>query len=162
MYSSRVLLLGSVVSNFFFSSKYVTPLVHFTCAPTSTHFSGVWSQILCSIINMYNCSLHVKEMDITFQIASSDMWLCLDIVGASVSIFLFKANSYIFAGLSTYHCSSSSSCWSSSSSSISGGSSSSRRSSSSSSGSNIIYLFTAIGLLPGGSGYFTCKHFTSP
>ena len=22
---------------------------------------------------------------------------------------------------------------------------------------NIIYLFTAIGLLPGGSGYFTCK-----
>jgi len=95
-------------------------------------------------------------MDITFQIASSDMWLCLDIVGASVSIFLFKANSYIFAGLSTHHCSYSSS------SSISGGSSSSRRSSSSSSGSNIIYLFTAIGLLPGGSGYFTCKHFTSP
>ena len=25
---------------------------------------------------------------------------------------------------------------------------------------NIIYLFTAIGLLPGGSGYFTCKQNT--
>jgi len=22
----------------------------------------------------------------------------------------------------------------------------------------LIYLFTAVGLLPGGSGYFTCKH----
>ena len=70
---------------YFFFFKYIT-LFYFTCTPTSTHFSGVWSRVLRSSIHTYNSPLHVKEMDITFHIYISDMWLCVDTISSSVSV----------------------------------------------------------------------------